>query len=358
LSDAPEDAAVRLGPAAINLLRSVWRQKQLVILGLVLGLGLGLVALPKVLGSSSSYQASVRIALYASPVDAAAPSPAYFAVSEGAEGISTDALKDIAVAEETLKKVAPADSELTPTQLLERLSFSPVSGTPYVDASYTDGSARFASAVVTDYAQRLVRKQNDEVEKRFTSTMSSLHVGGSQAEKAAIEAKRAELEFAYARWPGNSVVSVRPVVTTLGPPLSRSVTLALGLLFGLAIGVGAGLLVETAFRKVTSPVDAEEAAGLPFVAAVSKSGTRRAPLPVIDRPFSPAAEDYRRVGTALERQGLGSDVRVLAIVSATYRYEGFWAPMAIPQGPAAPGVAVRGRPAGVGALTAVRPCSG
>ena len=37
---------------------------------------------------------------------------------------------------------------------------------------------------------------------------------------------------------------------------------------------------------------------------------------MIDRPFSPAAEDYRRVGTALERQGLGSDIRVLAIVSA------------------------------------------
>jgi Mrp family chromosome partitioning ATPase len=37
---------------------------------------------------------------------------------------------------------------------------------------------------------------------------------------------------------------------------------------------------------------------------------------VIDRPFSPAAEDYRRVGTALERQGLGSDIRVLAICSA------------------------------------------
>jgi len=315
LSDAPEDAAVRLGPAAINLLRSVWRQRQLVVLGLVLGLGLGLVALPKVLGSSSSYQASVRMALYASPVDATAPSPPYFATAEGGEGISTDALKDIATAEETLKKVA-ADTELTSTQLLERLSFSPVSGTPFVDASYTDGSARFASAVVMDYAQLWVSKQNAEVKRRYTSTMNNLQVKGSAAERAAMEAKRAELEFAYIRWPGNNVVSVKPVVTTFGPPLSWSVTLALGLLFGLAIGVGAGLLVETAFRKVTSPADAEEAAGLPFIAAVSKSGTRRTPLPVMDRPFSPAAEDYRRVGTALERQGLGSDVRVLAIVSA------------------------------------------
>jgi capsular exopolysaccharide synthesis family protein len=105
-------------------------------------------------------------------------------------------------------------------------------------------------------------------------------------------------------------------VATNGPPLSRKITLALGLLLGLAIGAGAGLLVETAFRKVVTPTDAEDASGLPFIAEVRKGGIRRTPLPVIDRPFSPAAEDYRRVGTALERQGLGSDIRVLAIASA------------------------------------------
>ena len=36
----------------------------------------------------------------------------------------------------------------------------------------------------------------------------------------------------------------------------------------------------------------------------------------------------------------------------------YYAHFGHPQGPAAPGVAIRGRPAGVGALTAVRPCSG
>ena len=92
--------------------------------------------------------------------------------------------------------------------------------------------------------------------------------------------------------------------------------MALGLLFGLGIGVGAALLVETASRKVITPSDAEEAADLPFIAAVRKNGTRRTPLPVADRPFSPAAEDYRRVATALERQGLGSDIKVLTIASA------------------------------------------
>jgi Mrp family chromosome partitioning ATPase len=92
--------------------------------------------------------------------------------------------------------------------------------------------------------------------------------------------------------------------------------MALGLIFGLAIGAGAGLLIETAFRKVVAPSDAEEAADAPFIASVRKNGTRRTPLPVVDRPFSPAAEDYRRVATALERQGLGSAIKVLTIASA------------------------------------------
>ena len=69
-------------------------------------------------------------------------------------------------------------------------------------------------------------------------------------------------------------------------------------------------------NQPVSPTDLEEASGLPFIAEVRKSGIRRTALPVIDRPFSPAAEDYRRVGTALERQGLGTDIRVLAIASA------------------------------------------
>jgi Mrp family chromosome partitioning ATPase len=70
------------------------------------------------------------------------------------------------------------------------------------------------------------------------------------------------------------------------------------------------------FRKMVNPTDTEEASGLPFIAEVRKAGIGQTPLPVIDRPFRPAAEDYPRVGTALERQGLGSDIRVLAICSA------------------------------------------
>jgi hypothetical protein len=39
------------------------------------------------------------------------------------------------------------------------------------------------------------------------------------------------------------------------------------------------------------PSDAEEACELPLVATVRKNGVRRTPMPVVDRPFSPAVED-------------------------------------------------------------------
>jgi Mrp family chromosome partitioning ATPase len=316
LSEAPEEAAVRLGPAAANLLRSIWRQRQLVVLGLLLGLALGYVALPRVLGSTSSYQATIRMQVFKSPVDTILPLPPFFGGGEEATGASTDALKDITIAEAVLKKLRPQDSNLTSPLLLERLGVSPVSGTPYVDVSYADGNVRFASAVVRDYADQFAERRDATEDERYRRTVSRLRAfQGTNEQERAVAAKLADLEIAASTWLGTKVLS-GPVVTTFGPPLSRSVTMALGLIFGLAIGAGAGLLIETAWRKVVSPSDAEEAAGAPFIASVRKNGTRRTPLPMVDRPFSPAAEDYRLVATALEHQGLGGDIKVLTIASA------------------------------------------
>jgi Mrp family chromosome partitioning ATPase len=318
LSEVPEETAVRLGPAAVNLLKSIWRQRKLVALGLLLGLAIGFLALPKVLGNSSTYQASVRMEVTKSPVDAILPLPPFFGSGdEGSEGgVSTDAMKDVTLAQAVIKELKPDDAKLTGPLLLERLIIEPIPGTAFVDLSYPDGNARFASAVVATYGERFARARDIAEDRRYDRVVTRLRgFQGTADQQKAIAAKLADLEVAVSTWPGTNVLG-EPVVTTFGPPLSRSVTVALGLMFGLALGVGAALLVEAASRKVISPSDAEDATDLPFVASVRKNGTRRTPLPVADRPFSPAAEDYRRVATALERQGLGSDIKVLAIASA------------------------------------------
>jgi capsular exopolysaccharide synthesis family protein len=333
VTEAPADQPIRLGPAAAKVLRSIWHQKELLVLGLMLGVALGWLALPKVLSSRSTYDATVRVRVLQPPTDAIVKIPP--AIGGGGDedpaGASPDVLKDVAIADSVItqlrkdKKLKVPDS-LTETLLLERLTIAPLEGTGYVDLSFSDGDRGLASEVVRRYADQFVNSRNRVEAKRLKSAVTSLEAyaetlprprlpgGADPAQEVRDQIRAAKVSQAVTGAPTS--VASQVTVTTNGPPLSRQVTLALGLLLGLCVGAGAGLLVETAFRKVITPTDAEDASGLPYIAGVRKGGTRRTGLPVIDRPFSPAAEDYRRVATALERQGLGSDIRVLAIASA------------------------------------------
>jgi Mrp family chromosome partitioning ATPase len=106
-----------------------------------------------------------------------------------------------------------------------------------------------------------------------------------------------------------------PVVTQLSAPVPRSLLLALGLLVGVFIGIGLSLVLEAVRPQVLAPADVERATGVPVIASVPRAGTRGG-LPVVKRPFSPAAEGYRRVAGALERRGLDDSIRLVAIASA------------------------------------------
>jgi Mrp family chromosome partitioning ATPase len=333
VTEAPAEQPIRLGPAAANIIRSIWHQKELLALGLVLGLALGWLALPKVLSSGSTYDATVRMRIVEAPADVIVKGTPLFgggSGSDAATGASPEVLKDVTIADAVLRQLDKTKGldvphDLTPTLLLDRLSVSPLEGTPLVTLTFNDGDPALAKAAVQQYATQYADTRNSFEDRRLERVISDLevmadrldaeHTAGTPLPSATLRDKINEARTR--RIDGEPTVVAGPVtVTTNGPPLSKKVTLALGLMLGLAVGAGAGLLVETAFRKVATPADAEAASGLPFIAEVRKGGIRRTPLPVIDRPFSPAAEDYRRVGTALERQGLGTDIRVLAICSA------------------------------------------
>jgi Mrp family chromosome partitioning ATPase len=333
VTEAPVDQPIRLGPTVAKVLRSVWHQKEMMALGLILGVALGWLALPKVLSTGSTYDATIRMQVLQPPADAIVRIPPAVGGSgeENPEGASPDLLKDIAIADSVIaqlkkdKKLKVPD-ELTGTLLLDRLAITPLEGTGYVDLSFNDGNNKLASEVVRRYATQFAATRNRTEAARLRNAFARLEayadslprptVPGAPDPAQEVRAQIRAAKISEAVGGDPTSVTGHVIVTTNGPPLSRQVTLALGLLLGLSVGAGAGLLIETAFRKVVSPTDAEEASGLPFIAEVRKGGIRRTPLPVIDRPFSPAAEDYRRVATALERQGLGSDIRVLAIASA------------------------------------------
>jgi len=346
LSEASTEATVRLGPVVANLARSIWRQRTLVVAGLVLGLALGFLGLPKVLNSRSTYEATQRLQLLQSPADAIFQvAPAIGASQDADPAGSSELLRDLGVANAVAKGRLPDANGLTGTDLLTNMSFIPIPGSSFVDISYSNGNPALATAVVQRYAQQFAAKRNageqDRLDKALaaledyanklkggsgsqsngsTSTGGTSSSSGSASSDAVSPFQSVMNQITAAKvkqaitGPPTSVVGL-PIVAKTGTPVSRQVTLALGLILGLAIGAGAGLLLEAAFRKVITQADAEEVSGIPFIAAVRKTGIRQTSLPVIERPFSPAAEDYRRVGTALERQGLGGEFKVLAILS-------------------------------------------
>jgi Mrp family chromosome partitioning ATPase len=107
------------------------------------------------------------------------------------------------------------------------------------------------------------------------------------------------------------------VVVPASQPFGRAVYVTLGLLLGLLGGVGIALVMDAVKPRVATAEDVERATGLDVIGTVPRGRfLRRHPLVVADHPFAPAAEGYRKIATALVRRGLGSDMRVLAIVSA------------------------------------------
>jgi len=110
------------------------------------------------------------------------------------------------------------------------------------------------------------------------------------------------------------------VVTRANQPVAAAIYLLLGVLLGLMGGLGAALVTEAVRPKVVTLEDVAQATKLEPVGSVPGAGVlRTAPRAIVERPFSPAAEGYRRVAAELKRRGLGDDITVLAIVSADRR---------------------------------------
>ena len=184
MTDAPAEPPVRLGPAAANVARSIWHQKELLVLGLALGFALGWFALPKVLSSGSTYDATVRMQVEQAPADAIIRIPPVVgeATSDESAGASPEVLKNPVVAERVVRqlkkdKIVGAGDELTAPGLLDLLNFTPLEGSTFVDLSVTDGDPRFAAAVVSAYARDFAAVRNRAEDGRLEDVIRRLRLG-------------------------------------------------------------------------------------------------------------------------------------------------------------------------------------
>jgi capsular exopolysaccharide synthesis family protein len=111
-----------------------------------------------------------------------------------------------------------------------------------------------------------------------------------------------------------------PRVTT--KPVSPKVTLVLfvAVFFGLGTGVGICLLLHSMDTSLRSVDEAEQALGLPVIAAVPRLKKTKAAgawkgMPMISEPFSVTAEAFRSLRTVLELKDI-TDRQILLITSA------------------------------------------
>jgi capsular exopolysaccharide synthesis family protein len=365
--DAPLGLA-RAGPGLADHARSVWQRKQLVALGLVAGVLLGVYAFPTV-GAQPTYRATIRIDLRPlASTTLLAPAPG--AADPGGTAVAgaevSSPLQDVNTAAAVLRDLGPAAGRLSVVAGLPREQWAGalaaaivptrLPGSTQVDLSYTDRDPRLAGTVVQRYAKVFRARRNAAdaalTKKVLAATQRRLDRMNRRVVELSARADRetdpllrrnastvtsTQLRLAVARWRtladaydawNRQLLLLGPRTTVLTPAVvtqaNRTVAgwvyLALGLVVGAMAGVGAALVAGAVQPKVATLDDLEQATRLAPVGSVPSAGfRRRRPLTVLELPFSPAAEGYRRVAAQLARRHVGDDVKVLATVSPDRR---------------------------------------
>jgi capsular exopolysaccharide synthesis family protein len=345
------DRSRRTAPTMADYGRSIWRRKLVVLVALGAGLALGTTVLPNALANRGTQKASVRMRVGQTTSEAiAAQAPA---ADPATDAVTSDPLNDAAVAQQVLNGLGPVRGTLNADTLLKGLSAAPVAGTNLVDLVYVDRRSDRAVAVARNYARLWTTRRNNqdathvnsiltkyELQRRTlehriqqlsdqadreanagpvrtaprtgTATLLKLAQGDYTALMGQIGAVREKQIVLGA----STAVLGEPFLTTAIAPIGRVASLLLGLLLGLLVGIAVALMVESATPKIVSPEDVEAATELPVLATVARAGIRKGRVPVVNAPFSLAAEGYRRAAAALLRHGLCDDIRVLAITSA------------------------------------------
>jgi len=338
--------------------RSAWRRKWVVIAGVLLGLLAGGLLLPRVLPSNAKYLASVQMDVR--PVNLSDASE-----RQGDRSAAPVLVPDAQAVQAVIKSLGPATAgRLRPlrghprtrwsSRLSAALQSEPIPGSTEFTISYADDDPALAERVLKEYVKSYAARRNakynnqlrairiprvrdiQQLDQRFQSY--SQQANAERARSAAgtaspgtqallnatinqLDLKQAELSDIDKRAAllGTPTTVNEPVnVDPQSNPAGRGVALAIGLLLGLLGGIGGAFVVEAYAPKVLSADDVESATDLTVIADVPHlpRRQRRKGVAVLERPFSPTAEGYRRLVGALERRGLGTSVKVLAVLSA------------------------------------------
>jgi len=347
----------RASASLADYTRSAWRRRYVVVASVVLGLLAGMLLLPRTLPSNAKNLASVQMDVRSANLSDAGgrqldrgATPVLVPDVQAVQAV-IDGLGPVAARLEPLRGQPKAQWVLRLNAALEATS---IPGTTQFTISYADDDPFLAERVLTAYAKTYAARRNAKYNTQLTTIRTprvneiqrltrlvrafSLQANAERQQSAngtaspgteaqlhyhttLLTNKQAELDDIdkQAALLGTPTTVDEPV--NVGPqrnPAGRRVALAIGLLLGLLGGIGAAFVAEAYAPKVLSADDVESATDLTVIADIPHLARRhrRKGVAVLDRPFSPTAEGYRRLVGALERRGLGTSVRVLAILSA------------------------------------------
>lgn len=268
----------------IRLLRRRWK---LIVLCMLLGLGAAAAATvsqPKVYTASFQFFVSAQDG-------SAASNPGINGAYQG--GLFT---------QQRVKSYAgilqsPRVGQLVAADL--RLQRSPASLSKQISAT-APLDTTLISLSVTDHDPVLAQRIAQSVGVQFPKLVNQLERpanGGSAPVKVSV--------IQPAALPG-SPTSPRP-----------KLNLALGLLVGLAVGVGGAVLRETLDTSVKSPEQAEELVGAPMLGAIGyDSDATKHPLVVHTSPNSSRSEAFRQMRTNLQFVDIEHELRSIVITSS------------------------------------------
>jgi capsular exopolysaccharide synthesis family protein len=370
----PSRDSAHASPSLSDYGTALWRHKAIVGIALLIGVSAGVVALPR-LASAPEYQVTQRVDVKATTADRLFGSQSLLGQNKNkvtagstqtqATPLDPSLVPDITALEQVLNRQGSEFQRLEVLQGVKRslwlgtvaknLVAVAVPGTTQIDVSFTDPDPQLAADLVGGYVRGYADRRNAAdaaITGQAIKKLRGLYDGAysrvnSLAQQAQNEAShsavhqssqttQAQLDAAKSNMNGiasqldqvtsaqsfqglSTVVLGQPTVTQPGRRPGRVLFGTTGLLLGLLIGVAIALMVDALRPKLVTPEDVEEATGLRVAGSVPAVARRAQAVAVRDRPLGPTAEGFHWTRASLERQGVGRDCNVVAVISAEGR---------------------------------------
>lgn len=177
---------------------------------------------------------------------------------------------------------------LTAEELAERVTARTDPNTVLIDISVTDSSPVQASAMAEAVAKSLIRTVDElETPKKGGSSPVSLSV-------------------------------IKPAIAPLTPSAPNSrLNLAIGLLVGLAFGVGTALIRTTLDSRIRSESDLRQVTATPLLGGIRfDHDVSRSPLVTQSAAQSPRAESFRQLRTNLQFANVAGHAKTVLVTSS------------------------------------------